>query len=713
MQLSKLSLAITVSLFTANIFANQSIELDTVNVIATRDPSKFADTPQKQTKDALLVKQATSVAAALKVLPNVDVQGGSRAIVQKPSIRGLSDNRVVQVIDGVRQNFDLAHRGSYFVPMSLIQEIEVIKGPSSSLWGSGALGGVVAMRTPNALDLLKNNDKFGAKIRQGYQTANNLSETEASVFAANDRFDALLSGFYNNADNLRSGEGKELNNTGYKQAGGLVKFGWQINDTHRLELSHRHSQFKQTAPGNNEVENQFTDNDVSAQISAWHAANPGNPSNPVYLAKMLAFYGQLHSSLGSVSYLSDQKITDKSTSLNYYFNPSNPYLSTQVTLYSNSTTENEHRKISGVEDQTKLSTRGVNIRNHSELSWFSLVYGVDYMLDKVATQRGRNNTDAQYRANPYDAKSKTTGAYLIAHIPLFNEKVVFSPSVRYDRFDTSSETVKYKDSHWSPAVKLTWKATNWLDLTAKYNEAFRAPSMQERFVSGSHFGTTVRGLPINNIFLTNPNLRPETAKNKEVTFNVHFDNVISQGDKFNFEATYFRNDVKDLINLQVFKANPTSPMEFIPTRSQYQNIANARLSGIELQTRYQTERLAVFANYGSTKGKDKDSGESLSNIAASKIGFGVNYAVVQDKFTVGANVTRYQAQHRVPKNHGVTYQGYTLTDLHATYAPLKGEWKNLRLDVAVENLFDKKYQPAFSLMEGSGRNVKLSAAYSF
>ncbi|TRC48580.1 TonB-dependent receptor domain-containing protein, partial [Mannheimia haemolytica] len=85
--------------------------------------------------------------------------------------------------------------------------------------------------------------------------------------------------------------------------------------------------------------------------------------------------------------------------------------------------------------------------------------------------------------------------------------------------------------HWSPAAKLTWKATNWLDLTAKYNEAFRAPSMQERFVSGSHFGTTVRGLPINNIFLTNPNLRPETAKNKEVTFNVHFDNVISQGDK--------------------------------------------------------------------------------------------------------------------------------------------------------------------------------------
>lgn len=219
MRFSKLSLAIATTLVTANALA-QSVELDSINVIATRDPSRFAYTPEKQSKDSLLSKQATSVADALEDIPNVDVRGGSRSIAQKPNIRGLSDNRVVQVIDGVRQNFDLAHRGSYFLPMSLIQEIEVIKGPSSSLWGSGALGGVVAMRTPNALDLLKNNDKFGVKIRQGYQTANNLSERDVSVFAANDKFDVLISGFYNNADNLRTGKGNKLNNTAYKQFGG-------------------------------------------------------------------------------------------------------------------------------------------------------------------------------------------------------------------------------------------------------------------------------------------------------------------------------------------------------------------------------------------------------------------------------------------------------------------------------------------------------------
>lgn len=722
MRFSKLSLAIATTLVTANALA-QSVELDSINVIATRDPSRFAYTPEKQSKDSLLSKQATSVAAALEDIPNVDIRGGSRSIAQKPNIRGLSDNRVVQVIDGVRQNFDLAHRGSYFLPMSLIQEIEVIKGPSSSLWGSGALGGVVAMRTPNALDLLKNNDKFGVKIRQGYQTANNLSERDASVFAANDKFDVLISAFYNNADNLRTGRGNKLNNTAYKQFGGLAKFGWQINDANRVELSHRETRFKQTAPGNNEAKNELTNEQLTKQIEEFHGSNNSfPPRKKPSTSETLKFYSGVKTRFGSVSYLSDQQIPDQSTVFNYYLTPDNPYLNTHIALYNNKTIEKEQRKVSGVKDQTKLTTRGINLRNSSELSHISFVYGVDYMRDKISTERGTNSSDAKFRAEPYNANSNTTGVYLIAHMPLFGEKLLLSPSVRYDHYDTSSKTVKYKDKHLSPATKLTWKVTNWLDFSAKYNEAFRAPSMQERFVSGAHFGGSIRGLDTIDRFVANPNLRPETAKNKEITANLHFDSLFKQGDKFKVEATYFRNDVKDLINLKEFnnpngnrmsQSLPTNSQYKNITYSQYQNIANARLSGIELQAQYQTERLTLFTNYGSTKGRDKDSGEALSNIAASKIGVGADYALVKDKFTVGATITHYAAQHRVPKDHAVTYPSYILTDLRATYAPLKGEWKNLRLDFALENLFDRKYQPAFSLMEGTGRNAKISAVYSF
>lgn len=577
----------------------------------------------------------------------------------------------------------------------------------------------MAMRTPNALDLLKNNDKFGVKIRQGYQTANNLSQRDVSVFAANDKFDVLISGFYNNADNLRTGKGNKLNNTAYKQFGGLAKFGWQINDANRVELSHRETRFKQTAPSNNEVENELTNEQITDQIKKFHGSKDDlPPTTQPSPSETLKFYSGVKTRLGSVSYLTDQQIPDQSTVFNYYLTPDNPYLNTHIALYNNKTIEKEQRKVSGVKDQTKLTTRGINLRNSSELSHISFVYGVDYMRDKISTERGTNSSDAKFRAEPYNANSNTTGVYLIAHIPLFGEKLLLSPSVRYDHYDTSSKTVKYKDNHLSPATKLTWKVTNWLDLSAKYNEAFRAPSMQERFVSGAHFGTDVAGLNAVNKFIANPNLRPETAKNKEITANLHFDSLFKQGDKFKIEATYFRNDVKDFINLKIFNdananKNASTSRALLPTKSQYQNITNARLSGIELQAQYQTERLTLFTNYGSTKGKDKDSGEALSNIAASKIGVGVNYALVKDKFTVGETVTHYAAQHRVPKDHAVTYPSYILTDLRATYAPLKGEWKNLRLDFALENLFDRKYQPAFSLMEGTGRNAKISAVYSF
>ncbi len=431
---------------------------------------------------------------------------------------------------------------------------------------------------------------------------------------------------------------------------------------------------------------------------------------------------------GSVSYLTDQQIPDQSTVFNYYLTPDNPYLNTHIALYNNKTIEKEQRKVSGVKDQTKLTTRGINLPNSSELSHISFVYGVDYMRDKIRTERGTNNNDAKFRAEPYNANSNTTGVYLIAHIPLFREKLLLSQSVRYDHYDTSSKTVKYKDNHLSPATKLTWIVTNWLDFTAKYNEAFRAPSMQERFASSAHFGAShIPGPDRINRFVANPNLRPETAKNKEITAKLHYESLFKQGDKFKIEATYFRNDVKDFINLKIFNDANTNKnanasagrcrcrckWAFLPTKSQYQNITNASLSGIELQAQYQTERLTLFTNYGRNKGKDKDSGEALSNIAASKIGVGVNYALVKDKFTVAATVTHYAAQRRVPKDHGVTYPSYILTDLRATYAPLKGEWKNLRLDFALENLFDRKYQHAFSKMEGTGRNAKISAVYSF
>lgn len=742
MKFSKLYLSlfcITSPLFAIADTANNT-KLDEISVIALRDPSEYARNAVNITtinKQQLNLQQPTSIADALKYIPNVNIAGGSRPLAQKPSIRGLSGNRVVQVIDGVRQNFDLAHRGSYFLPLSFIQDIEVIKGASSTIWGSGALGGVVAIRTPTALDLLRNNDEIGGKIRQGYQSASTLSETEGSVFGATEKLDWIVQTFYNDADNLKiGGNGGKVAYSAYRQTGGQAKVGYQFNDESRLELSHRIIQSHATVPNDNSAETGVASTSTSSlgRTSGSHGMMPrppvgagGHSSSHLSRSSSPGGAGAAHSTggmgthsgsstghggagmLGAISAdripkLVDQKITDQSTVLNYFYNPNSPYINAQITLYRNSTIEKEDQINSSIKDKTRLTTLGINLRNSTETPVVTLTYGLDYYQDKAHTERG--TTPYSFRPNGYDATANVIGAYLLGHIPV-GSKVVVSPSLRYDTYRSKDKEQRYNDSRLSPSINLTWTALDWLALSARYNQAFRAPSLEEKFTTGYHFGFPMGRMNFENRFIPNPNLKPEIARNKELSAKLHFDNFLIEKDKLFIEGSLFRNDVKDFINLEVFSDNSR-----IPNRSQYRNITDARLQGFELATQYQTEKVTVGVNYGQVRGKNKDTQQPLENIGADKLGFNLDYVVIPDSVKVGTRITHYFAQNRVPAGKP-SYKGYSLTNIYASYVPTSKQWQNLRLDFAIDNLFNKRYLPAFSFTEGSGRNVKLSVGYYF
>lgn len=84
MKVSKIYIALTSTFAFSCATAGQSEStmLDIIEVVATRDPSKFADSPQKLTKDQLTESQAESVASALKDISNVDVQGGQEQLLK-------------------------------------------------------------------------------------------------------------------------------------------------------------------------------------------------------------------------------------------------------------------------------------------------------------------------------------------------------------------------------------------------------------------------------------------------------------------------------------------------------------------------------------------------------------------------------------------------------------------------------------------------------
>ncbi len=98
---------------------------------------------------------ASSAADLLRTVPGLTLDGTGRTNGQDVNLRGYDRRGVLVLVDGVRQGTDTGHLNSTFLDPALIKRIEVVRGPSALLYGSGALGGVIAYDTADAKDLLE------------------------------------------------------------------------------------------------------------------------------------------------------------------------------------------------------------------------------------------------------------------------------------------------------------------------------------------------------------------------------------------------------------------------------------------------------------------------------------------------------------------------------------------------------------------------------
>ncbi|MGL5006524.1 MAG: TonB-dependent hemoglobin/transferrin/lactoferrin family receptor [Plesiomonas sp.] len=629
--------------------------LPEVIVTATRDNK----TLEQETRSVVVMnkaqieqQQAASVAKVLKYAPNIDVHGGPRANAQSPTIRGLSGNQLLQVIDGARQNTNSGHRSTYFLDPEMLSSIEVIKGPSSALWGSGALGGVVALQTVSAPDLLTD-QPIGGYIKQGYGSANDDTRTSASLYGMpSDAIDFLLNGYYVDANNVRLGNGEKLTDSSYRNQGGLAKVGWQVDDAQRLQLSVRQSENHQNAPS--------------------------NPSEAISSSVPLV----------------QQKTRDFNTTLDYRVNPqNNPLLDAHITTYLNKTEFDEYRIQKAQHDTVNYRTLGMNINNRSTFDFMTLVYGGDIYQDKTEGQR-----EGPHRPIPADARAQVWGTYLQADIPLVTNWSL-QPGIRYDHFNIEDKNIadsSRSESNVSPSVGLRWQAADWLTLNARYDEAFRAPSMEEMYTSGTHF---CMGPNMCNTFLPNPDLKPEKAKNKEISANMKFSHVLAD-DELALNATYFHNNVSNYIDQRVDRLT-----------TQYQNVNDALLKGIELTALYNLQNIETSLSYAKTDGENQSNGQPLQNIPAQKWVLGAGHYFMDKSLKVGMNVSHYQAQDKLPENVTEVYPSYTLIDLYTTWQPQA--FKAVKVDIGIDNLTDEYYRQAFNQLYSAGRNFKIGVRYQF
>lgn len=209
---------------------------DPIIVTGSREPLPQADVPAASTTldeaaiDALGFPLAVD---ALRLVPGLSVSAsGPRGSQTQVRIRGAEAGHSLVFVDGIRFNDPAAGNEARFelLPADLLARIEVVRGPQSALWGSEALGGVIAVSTADpfarrGLDLLGEYGSFDSSRLAGQATAQagNLGFAASAAWLRSDGIDSFAGnpagagerdGFENRSLALRTAwrpaEGREL-----------------------------------------------------------------------------------------------------------------------------------------------------------------------------------------------------------------------------------------------------------------------------------------------------------------------------------------------------------------------------------------------------------------------------------------------------------------------------------------------------------------------
>lgn len=661
--------------------AGQLFTVDEIQVNAT----KIAESEQNIARTTSVIEMnapanngVQSVAQSLDFETNIVQSGGPRSSVQSINIRGLGGNRVLQTIDGVPQTFQSGHRASYFLDPALIQRVEVVKGPTSSIYGSGAIGGLVAQETIDPEDLIQGGADEGGFLKAMNNANNQQQDLVAGLGLRSGAFDWLISGYYKDGDDIKLGNGDTLEHSAERSKGTLLKQNWFVSPNDKIGLSYRNES-------------------LDGQI-------PSNGSAPVNGSSVFVIQREQSNQNALADY------QHESTGGGNVFN---------ANLYWDNIQVDESRLGDGRADKTEQDTLGISVDNVSEFSAFTVLVGGEARQTDFNGERG--GVPGTRPIIP-DAETKTSGVYAQVNTPLLESSSSSAEStgtdyslnlelgLRYDDFSSEAKNLSQKsnDDDLSKSVALVWRQNEELTIALRYDEAFRAPSAEELYTSGAHF---CMGPGFCNTFLPNPGLAPEKAQNKELIVKSSLRDVLG-ADEFGVTFSVFQNDVDDFI-AQIVEA-PSFGMGPPSAGNTYNvNVEEAQLKGFELSTSYRLASLTARLGYGQVRGKDKLSGEDLTNIPADKITAQLTQALA-DNAHIGARVSHTQDQNKTryaENSNNTVYDDYTTLDVFGAWSPESLE--HMTFNMNLNNLTNRYYRKTWSQLDAAGREVILSASYRF
>ncbi|MCS4505413.1 TonB-dependent receptor [Arhodomonas aquaeolei] len=214
--------------------------LETVNVTASGHASETVETPHSVAvvdSDEIAASADKTVGDLLRDEAGIATYSDG-AWGANPVLRGLKKEHVVILVDGVRLNSaQPAGAIASLVNTGQIERIEVVKGPVSVLYGSGAMGGVVNIITKQAG--FTNAPTVSGNVGLGASSADNGRQGSASVAVSNDRHALTVNASALDTDDYDSPDG-EVDHTGYRQKALSAHYHLRVGDEGRLELTAQH-----------------------------------------------------------------------------------------------------------------------------------------------------------------------------------------------------------------------------------------------------------------------------------------------------------------------------------------------------------------------------------------------------------------------------------------------------------------------------------------
>lgn len=232
---------LALSVFAHYSFADTNATLDTIVVTGGSDRSIF-DTAQPVTvlgSDDIAKNAGDNLGTLLESLPGVS-NAAFGAGVGRPVIRGLSGSRV-KILQNGTDTSDLSAMSSDHSPMaepSAGEQVEIVYGPATLLYGGGAIGGVVNVIDNRIQEVII--PGLHGQVSTKYSTVDNGRHVEGMIDAARGNWNLHLDGFTRDASDYSSGEQGSIpagNNSGKIEnsdtsgSGGAIGLSWADGQT--------------------------------------------------------------------------------------------------------------------------------------------------------------------------------------------------------------------------------------------------------------------------------------------------------------------------------------------------------------------------------------------------------------------------------------------------------------------------------------------------